>query len=194
MFPRLLLFISETASPNERRSSLTSLESFLARHFGIWLAAIALALVLNVSNIPLIPHLNFQPPFLQIPSPSSPAASQTSSVTSDHPLLRSVTFASSLSAFLAYNTSDVGPLATIVCVGSAITGLWGLWTVCLETILQSLILKYVLVLGQIVFGDSSLVSNKTGADKHTSSFIFGNKQAASVQKKLWRKEQKGKRI
>jgi len=46
-FPRFLLFISEPAWGY--RSSLTALESFLALHFGIWLSAIALALVLNAS-------------------------------------------------------------------------------------------------------------------------------------------------
>lgn len=63
LFPRLLLFISETASPYERRSALTSLESFLALHFGIWLAAVALALVLNVRYISPIFHLASQPSF-----------------------------------------------------------------------------------------------------------------------------------
>ena len=40
--PRLLLFLSESAV------SLTALEAFLALHFGLFLAALALALVLNV--------------------------------------------------------------------------------------------------------------------------------------------------
>jgi hypothetical protein len=55
IFPRLLLFISDTARATERRTALTPLESFLALHFGIWLAAISLALVFNVC----IPHLCF---------------------------------------------------------------------------------------------------------------------------------------
>jgi hypothetical protein len=38
---------------------------------------------------------------------------------------------------------------------------------------------------QAIFGNSSSVSKKTGADKHTSSFLFRNKAAASVQKKEW---------
>jgi len=41
-----------------------------------------------------------------------------------------------------------------------------------------------------MFAGSPLVSKKTGADKHTSSFIFGNKASASSQKKRWKKEQK----
>jgi len=46
--PRLLLFVSETASSTERRTSLTPLESFLALHLGIFLLALSAALVLNV--------------------------------------------------------------------------------------------------------------------------------------------------
>ncbi|TFK42528.1 hypothetical protein BDQ12DRAFT_676361 [Crucibulum laeve] len=51
LFPRLLLFISETAATQDRRTALTPLESFLALHFGIFLSALALTLVLNVSSI-----------------------------------------------------------------------------------------------------------------------------------------------
>lgn len=43
---------------------------------------------------------------------------------------------------------------------------------------------------QIMFAGSELRSKKTGADKHTSAFMFGNKSAASSQKKEWRKEHK----
>lgn len=46
--PRLLLFVSETASSTERRTALTPLESFLALQFGIFLLALSAALVLNV--------------------------------------------------------------------------------------------------------------------------------------------------
>ncbi|KAJ6547630.1 hypothetical protein B0H19DRAFT_1166647 [Mycena capillaripes] len=87
-----------------------------------------------------------------------------------HPLLIPLTVAGSLSAFLAYNTKSVGSLASVVFVGSSIIGLWGTWAA--------------------VFGSSSSVSKKTGADKHTSSFLFGNKSAASVQKKEWAKKRR----
>jgi hypothetical protein len=40
---------------------------------------------------------------------------------------------------------------------------------------------------QIVFAGPPLLSKKTGADKRTSAFIFGNSSAASVLKKEWRK-------
>ncbi|KAJ7219337.1 hypothetical protein GGX14DRAFT_494345 [Mycena pura] len=85
-----------------------------------------------------------------------------------HPLLIPLTVAGCLSSFLAYNTKSVGALAGIVFVGSGIIGLWGAWAA--------------------MFGDSSSVSKKTGADKHTSAFLFGNKSAASVQKKEWLKK------
>jgi hypothetical protein len=39
---------------------------------------------------------------------------------------------------------------------------------------------------QIVFANSSSIS-KTGADKHTSAFIFGNEAAASSQKKKFKR-------
>ncbi|KAG6851024.1 hypothetical protein H0H93_004511 [Arthromyces matolae] len=88
-----------------------------------------------------------------------------------NPLLVPLTTAANVTALLAYNTRNVGPLTTIVFVGSLTIGLWGLWL--------------------IMFGNSSSISKTTGADKHTSSFIFGNKNAASIQKAKWRKEQKG---
>ncbi|KAJ7709837.1 hypothetical protein B0H17DRAFT_1029429 [Mycena rosella] len=151
--PRLLLFFSETADgPEDKRTVLTPLESFLALHTSIWLSAVAISLVLN---IPSIPHVDVLPRHQQ---------------TASHPLLIPLAGASCLSAFLAYNTKTVGSLASIVFVGSSIIGLSGIWAA--------------------VFGSSSSVSKKTGADKHTSSFIFGNKSAASVQKKEWLKKRK----
>ncbi|KAJ7774907.1 hypothetical protein B0H16DRAFT_1508785 [Mycena metata] len=108
---------------------------------------------------------------LNIPSvPPVDALPRHQQVTPNHPLLIPLTVAASLSAFLAYNTKSVGSLASIVFVGSAIVGLWGTWAA--------------------VFGNSSSMSKKTGADKHTSSFLFGNKSAASAQKKEWRKKQR----
>ncbi|TFY72657.1 hypothetical protein EVG20_g335 [Dentipellis fragilis] len=89
-----------------------------------------------------------------------------------HPLLVPLTSVTLLSSFLSYNTSGAGglPIAFALCTGTI--GIWGLWTV--------------------TFAGTSLISKKTGADKHTSAFIFGNKSAASVQKKQWKKEQKVK--
>jgi hypothetical protein len=47
LFPRLLLFFSSTTQP---RTELSPLEHFLALHFGIWLAAIAFAVIFNVRS------------------------------------------------------------------------------------------------------------------------------------------------
>jgi len=141
LFPRFLLFASETSGSTEGRATLTPLESFLALHFGIWMSALALTLILNQS------------------SPS-------------HPLLVPVTMASLLTSWLSYNAKNIGSLASITFTASGAIGLWGLWA--------------------IVFAGASRISKKTGADKHTSSFLFGNKNAASVQKKNWKKEQKGR--
>ncbi|KLO05965.1 hypothetical protein SCHPADRAFT_838649 [Schizopora paradoxa] len=87
-----------------------------------------------------------------------------------HPLLGPLTFGSVLSAFVSYNTSSCGALSFFVSILTGIVGLWGLWV--------------------LLFEGSSRISKKTGADKHTSSFLFHNKQAASSQKKEWRKAQK----
>jgi len=154
IFPRLLLFFAETSSVNERRTALTPLESFLALHFGIWLSAVALAMVLNV------------------PSSLPPIEPQHQSSVPSQPFLVPLTGAATLTSFFSYNTNSVGPLASCVFVGSAVVSLWGLWA--------------------IVFTGTSVISKKTGADKHTSSVIFGNKSAASVQKKQWKKEQRGR--
>ncbi|KAF9500409.1 hypothetical protein BDN71DRAFT_1492778 [Pleurotus eryngii] len=149
IFPRLLRFLSETGTEEHARVALSPLESFLALHFGVLLAAIAAALVLNMPS-------------------SNPITTRNEG--NSHPLLMPLSFACSLSAFLAYNTNNVGSLSTLVCILSATIGGWGIWT--------------------MLFAGSSLVSRKTGADKRTSAFLFGNKNAASVQKKSWKKEQR----
>ncbi|KAJ7632687.1 hypothetical protein FB45DRAFT_1057727 [Roridomyces roridus] len=159
--PRLLLFLAEATSEN-----LTPLESFLAVHTSIWLSAISVSLVLNVRP-PRFLAPSYKTDNVQIPS-VPPVGLQNA--TSAHPLLLPLTVAGNLSAFLAYNTKNVGSLATIVFLGSGIIGIWGAWA--------------------SLFGDSSSFSKKTGADKHTSAFLFGNKSAASVQKKEWLKKRK----
>jgi len=151
--PRLLLFVSETASSTERRTALTPLESFLALQFGIFLLALSAALVLNIPSaapISVAPHERHPTP--------------------NHPLLAPVGLASALTAFISYNSTKVGPLSFIFFLGSSIIAVWSFWV--------------------IMFAGSSRVSKKTGADKHTSSFIFGNKASASSQKKRWKQEQK----
>lgn len=95
--------------------------------------------------------------------------------TSRHPLLIPLTLGSSISAFLSYNTtSAVGSLATFFFLSQLALSLWGFYS--------------------LLFGNEPADlhrSKTTGADKRTSSFIFGNKAAASIQKKEWRKRMKG---
>ncbi|KAF8910980.1 hypothetical protein CPB84DRAFT_1071798 [Gymnopilus junonius] len=136
--PRLLLFLA-----NAPDRALSPLEAFLATHFALALATLSLALLLN------------------IPSTPSPLPSEQSHVT--QPLLYPLALAGLVSALFAYNTTDVGSLATIFFLISLIIGLWGSW--------------------EILFANSASFSKTTGADKHTSAFIFGNKTAASSQKK-----------
>jgi hypothetical protein len=47
--PRLLLFLSQTGT-SPQRAALTGLEAFLAIHFGVYLVAVAVALILNVGR------------------------------------------------------------------------------------------------------------------------------------------------
>ncbi|KAJ7581476.1 hypothetical protein C8J56DRAFT_1057455 [Mycena floridula] len=101
--PQFLLFL---ASEDVAASHLTPLESFLSRHFGILLFAVAGALLFNV--------------------PDSMVIATTSNGPS-HPLLVPVTLASSLTAFLSYNTKDLGSLATIFFLGPGVIALWGFW-------------------------------------------------------------------
>ncbi|KIO28178.1 hypothetical protein M407DRAFT_72253 [Tulasnella calospora MUT 4182] len=152
VFPRLLLFLSAPYNIHtaEIRETMTPLESFLCTHVGIGLLALAIALVTSIPSPPPIIRAGVVPP------------SQT------HPLLAPLSFALVTTAFISYNTKNIGPLGLIMTFGCGITGLWGLWVMAFEGT-----------------GD---YSNKTGADKHTSSFLFGNKASASQQKKLWKKE------
>ncbi|KAI0810979.1 hypothetical protein BC629DRAFT_1477818 [Irpex lacteus] len=94
---------------------------------------------------------------IQLPSSSS----------SSHPLLTPLTIACSIIALTSYNTKSVGALAFVVFLGSAVIAGWGWWT--------------------IMFSGTSYISRKTGADKRTSAFLFGNRAAASTQKKEWKK-------
>ncbi|KXN86886.1 hypothetical protein AN958_09481, partial [Leucoagaricus sp. SymC.cos] len=87
---------------------------------------------------------------------SEPASSYHSSLTA-------------LGSFLAlYFGISVGPLASIIFVGSLVIGIWGFWA--------------------IMFAGSSSVSKTTGADKHTSAFMFGNTSAASSIRKRWKQQ------
>ncbi|KAI6045756.1 hypothetical protein EDC04DRAFT_2888779 [Pisolithus marmoratus] len=91
-----------------------------------------------------------------------------------HPLLWPVTATSLAMALASYGNPTVSTLATTFMWGTGAIGFLGLWL--------------------IIFEGSSAISRKTGADKHTSAFIFGNKNAASVKKRKWKNEQAPKNV
>ncbi|KAB5596518.1 Transmembrane protein [Ceratobasidium theobromae] len=88
----------------------------------------------------------------------------------NHPLLIPLTSGFAFVAFLSYNKpiDEIGSLGFLVFMGNGFLALYG---------------SYL-----ILFNGPTVRSKKTGADKHTSAFLFGNVNAASVQKKKWRKE------
>ncbi|PPQ87981.1 hypothetical protein CVT25_001060 [Psilocybe cyanescens] len=137
--PRLLLFLSNSDS-----HALSPLELFLSQHFAISLGVLAFAVLFNIPSAPS-----------PLPSPVETVPTQ--------PLLYPLTIGSTLSAFVAWNSDDVGTLASVFFFFSLTISLWGLW--------------------EIIFANSASFSKTTGTDKHTSSFIFGNKAAASSVKK-----------
>ncbi|KAF5315889.1 hypothetical protein D9611_004748 [Ephemerocybe angulata] len=95
--------------------------------------------------------------------------------TTRHPLLIPLTIGSSLSAFLSYNSTTVGSLATLIFLSQLVLSMWGVYS--------------------LLFGDEPLHlhrSKTTGADKRTSAFIFGNTAAASSQKKEWVRKEKAR--
>ncbi|KAL5635578.1 hypothetical protein ACGC1H_004398 [Rhizoctonia solani] len=105
-----------------------------------------------------------------IPSHHPADAIQQYGVPRNHPLLIPLTSGFAFIAFLGYNKpiDEIGSLGFLVFIGNGICALYGSFL--------------------ILFNGPTVRSKKTGADKHTSSFLFGNKNAASVQKKKWRKE------
>ncbi|KZT09506.1 uncharacterized protein LAESUDRAFT_722471 [Laetiporus sulphureus 93-53] len=100
--------------------------------------------------------------------PSIPAI-QPQQKTPGHPLLGPLSSACAFTAFISYNTRTVGALGLLLSLGTAIISAWGFWV--------------------MMFAGTSSISKKTGADKHTSRFLFGSKAAASSQKKQWKKQQ-----
>ncbi|PVG00183.1 hypothetical protein CPB86DRAFT_813242 [Serendipita vermifera] len=103
---------------------------------------------------------------------ATPEDSSAAHIPSNHPLMTPVTICAALSALIAWNSKGIGSLGVFVCIGTGIVGAWGFWT--------------------MLFAGSSHYSRKTGADKRTSTYLFGNKKAASVQKKEWKERQKNR--
>ncbi|KZV84426.1 hypothetical protein EXIGLDRAFT_727228 [Exidia glandulosa HHB12029] len=106
---------------------------------------------------------------LAIPS-ASPVDPRPQSEPIQHPLLTPLSLALGVIAFSAWNSSihGLGAFPMIVSVGCGAISMWGFW---------------------VMFFASSLGhhSKKTGADKRTSAFLFGNKQSACEQKKEYNK-------
>jgi len=109
---------------------------------------------------------------VNIPSAAAAVPQRDNKGPETHPLIVPIASFSLLSAFISYNTADAGSLAMFYSACTGLLGIWGLWV--------------------IIFAGSTTFSRKTGADKHTSGFIFGNKSSASEQKKRWKREQQKK--
>jgi hypothetical protein len=139
----------------------------------------------------------FSPP--QIPSSAAAAAGvpqRDDKGPPTHPLIMPIASFSLLSGFLSYNTSDAGSLALVYSACTGMLGIWGLWVVSVPSGTRVFTTDCNPDLWRhrkIIFAGPQLISRKTGADKHTSSFIFGNKSSASEQKKQWKREQQKKR-
>lgn len=101
-----------------------------------------------------------------IASPDIPDISDRDS----NPLLAPISIAAAASSLLAWNAKGVGSLGVFMSIGTGVIGAWGFWA--------------------MLFSGSSYISKKTGADKRTSTWLFGNKTAARAQKKAWKARQK----
>lgn len=153
--PGFAFYLASNASTEH---AATPLERFLITHLGIYLSVVGVSLLLRVCSI-----------YSRILHTIHTDLPQTSR----HPLLIPLTFGSSLSAFLSYNSTTVGSFSNLFFLSQITLSLWGFYT--------------------ILFGDEAPDlhrSKTTGADKKTSSFIFGNRAAASIRKKEWRKKVK----
>jgi len=104
------------------------------------------------------------------PSPSPLSDRPTTTIATGHPMLVPFTVLCLAGAFIGWNYRDIGSLGVLFSLGNGVVGAWGFWT--------------------MLFAGSASFSRKTGADKHTSRFLFNNKAAASAQKKEWKKRQK----
>src|SRR6267142_945478 len=75
---------------------------------------------------------------------------------------------------------------------TGLVGIWGLWVVSGfsngTAATNNVHDPAFRPICEIMFAGPKRISRKTGADKHTSAFIFGNKSSASEQKR-WRREQ-----
>ncbi|KAH8833636.1 hypothetical protein DL96DRAFT_1703287 [Flagelloscypha sp. PMI_526] len=115
-FPRLLVFLAELGR-SKGDTALTPLESFLSVQFGLFMIAVAIAIVLNI-------------PGASAPVPTEPRGA-------NHALILPISSAAVLSSLLAYNagqTRQIGPLSDVVFFISGTIGVFGLWTASVHII------------------------------------------------------------
>lgn len=93
-------------------------------------------------------------------------------------------------AFIGWNYLDIGSLGVLFSLGNGVVGAWGFWVVRVLLFHSTSPLQIIDDDLQMLFAGSASFSRKTGADKHTSRFLFNNKAAASAKKKEWKKKQK----
>jgi hypothetical protein len=134
-WPRIFLF-----AIGQSQQSLTPLESFLALHFGLLLAFLAVGLVVNVRNAftrvsSCSPYSNLNNRVIlltltntQIPS-SVPVPARADKEPPAHPLVVPIVSFALLSAFLSYNTTGAGSLPKVYSACTGLVGIWGLWVV-----------------------------------------------------------------
>jgi hypothetical protein len=118
---------------------MTTLEYFLALHFGLLLAFSAVGLVVNVTSfsiffftLPLfLTKIKIIFIYLQIPPSSAAVLPQPDKKgpPPTHPFIVPIASFSILSAFLSYNTVGAGSLSLIYSACTGFVGIWGLWVV-----------------------------------------------------------------
>ncbi|KAJ9094437.1 hypothetical protein QFC21_005976 [Naganishia friedmannii] len=179
LFPRLLLFLSQTrpagqsllAKASHRHDQhyddLSPLESFLCTQLGLGIVVVMGLCLLAIPSPSTQKDFPALSPYTSLPN----ATPSTFTESLRLPITLLISTLLALSGFLAYNTpsSAIGSgLTTLLALGNGCMGVWGWWVGA--------------------FGVSAgYRSKKTGADKRTSSFPFKNKYAASEQKKEWKK-------
>ena len=142
-----ILFNIHTQIAGGRRSSHLGSES-IALPLGDWYGTTSVTYATGI--IPCMEHWNYtrcsrsrsgheceDAPCLlphrvmlsELQIPSGPEDLTARRAAPNHPLLEPLTAASLLISFISYNTTSVGSLGFLLCLGSGIIGLWGTWTV-----------------------------------------------------------------
>ncbi|KAI1006919.1 hypothetical protein K3495_g1309 [Podosphaera aphanis] len=141
-------------SPDFREPSV--LEEYFSRSLGMALLTISAQTILLSGSVPLTSSVS---------DTLSTATSESKAPYALPSLTITMVYHSAISIFCyaRYNTSDKSAFV-LGSIGSGILACIGLWCILFAT-------------------DNGRISRKTGADKRTSGFPFGNRNAASTQKK-----------